>query len=160
MLFRSLTGHVVLTTVHANNAIDVVGRFMHMGLDLYNVMSSLNGVVAQRLMRKLCTHCAQAFEPSAAQRELVGLASKQGQFRAAVGCASCRGTGYRGRRAIAEILLIDDVMRELIVARRPPIEVKARAQAMGTRFLREAALDCVLRGETTLEELDRVTQAD
>ncbi len=156
----ALTGHVVLTTVHANNAIDVVGRFMHMGLDLYNVMSSLNGVVAQRLMRKLCPHCAQPFEPSAAQRELAGLGSRQGQFRAAVGCASCRGTGYRGRRAIAEILLIDDVLRALVVSRRPPIEVKARAQAMGTRFLREAALDCVLRGETTLEELDRVTQAD
>jgi len=156
----ALTGHLVLTTVHANNAIDVVGRFMHMGLDLYNVMSSLNGVVAQRLMRKLCPHCAQPFEPSAAQRELAGLGAMQGQFRAAVGCASCRGTGYRGRRAIAEILLIDDVLRDLIVSRRPLMEVKARAKAMGTRFLRDAALDCVVRGETTLEELDRVTQAD
>ena len=156
----ALTGHLVLTTVHANNAIDVVGRFMHMGLDLYNVMSSLNGVVAQRLMRKLCPHCAQPFEPSAAQREIAGVGTVQGQFRAAVGCVSCRGTGYRGRRAIAEILMIDDVLRDLIVSRRPLMEVKVRAKAMGTRFLREAAIDCVVRGETTFEELDRVTQAD
>ena len=156
----ALTGHLVLTTVHANNAIDVVGRFMHMGVDLYNVMSSLNGVVAQRLMRKLCPQCAQSFEPSALQREQARIGSTPGSFRSSIGCAACRGTGYRGRRAIAEILMIDDVLRDLIVSRRPLIEVKARAKAMGTRFLREAALECVVRGESTFEELDRVTQDD
>jgi general secretion pathway protein E len=157
----ALTGHLVLTTVHANNAIDVVGRFMHMGLDLYNVMSSLNGVVAQRLMRKLCVHCTQRFQPTASQYQTAGLgAGIDGRFQKAVGCISCRGTGYRGRRAIAEVLLIDDVLRSLIVSRRPLMEVKAHAKATGTRFLREAALACVLRGETTLEELDRVTQVD
>jgi general secretion pathway protein E len=156
----ALTGHLVLTTVHANNAIDVVGRFMHMGLDLYNVMSSLNGVVAQRLMRKLCTRCAQPFEPDPRQRLQAGLVGVDGNFRRAVGCESCRGTGYHGRRAIAEVLVMDDLVRHLIVSRQPLMEVKAQVKANGTRFLRDAALACVTRGETTLEELDRVTQAD
>ena len=156
----ALTGHLVLTTVHANNAIDVVGRFMHMGLDLYNVMSSLNGVVAQRLMRKLCTHCAQPFEPDPEQRRRAGLAGAAGFFRRAVGCGACRGTGYHGRRAIAEVLVMDDRVRHLIVSRQPLMEVKAQVRANGTRFLRDAALACVSRGETSLEELDRVTQAD
>jgi general secretion pathway protein E len=156
----ALTGHLVLTTVHANNAIDVVGRFMHMGLDLYNVMSSLNGVVAQRLMRKLCTRCARSFEPDPQQRSRAGLVGVDGNFRRAVGCEACRGTGYHGRRAIAEVLVIDDLVRHLIVSRQPLMEVKAQVRANGTRFLREAALACVARGETSLEELDRVTQVD
>ena len=158
----ALTGHLVLTTVHANNAIDVVGRFMHMGLDLYNVMSSLNGVVAQRLLRKLCTQCARRFEPTPAQLLQAGVAGvgAEGVFFAAVGCPACRGTGYRGRRAIAEILMVDDVLRDMIVSRRPLMAVKAQAKSAGTRFLRDAALACVLRGETTLEERDRVTLAD
>jgi general secretion pathway protein E len=157
----ALTGHLVLTTVHANNAIDVVGRFMHMGLDLYNVMSSLNGVVAQRLLRKLCPQCARRFEPTPAQLLHAGHAGGvEGTFFTAVGCPACRGTGYRGRRAIAEVLIIDDVLRDMIVSRRPLMAVKAQAKSSGTRFLREAALACVLRGETTLEELDRVTLAD
>ncbi len=157
----ALTGHVVLTTVHANNAIDVVGRFMHMGLDLYNVMSSLNGVVAQRLLRKLCPQCARRFDPTPARLLQAGLEGGSASlFCAAVGCPACRGTGYRGRRAIAEVLIVDDVLRDMIVTRQPLMAVKAQAKAAGTRFLREAALACVLRGETSLEEWDRVTLAD
>jgi general secretion pathway protein E len=157
----ALTGHLVLTTVHANNAIDVIGRFMHMGLDLYNIVSCLNGVVAQRLLRRLCGHCARPCEPEAAQLASAGIAAKtRGRFLRPVGCPACRGTGYRGRRAIAEVLVLDDALRDMIVARQPLSAIKAHARAGGARALREAALACVLSGETSLEELDRVTQVD
>ena len=157
----ALTGHLVLTTIHANNAIDVIGRFMHMGLDLYNVVSSLNGVMAQRLVRKLCQSCAQPYQPDlAVLRDAgFGLDSPRPLMRP-VGCPACRGSGYLGRRAIAEVLIMDDVLRDLIATRRPLIDIKAHAKLAGTRFLRHAALDCVARGETSLEELDRVTLAD
>ena len=154
----ALTGHLVLSTIHANNVFDVVGRFMHMGVDLYNMVSALNGVVAQRLMRKLCTHCAQPCEPLASDLHAAQLPlDAKGRFMRAVGCTHCRGTGYRGRQAIAEILLMDDTLRDLIVARAPLTQVKAHARASGTRLLREAALAAVLRGESTIDELNRVT---
>jgi general secretion pathway protein E len=154
----ALTGHLVLSTIHANNVFDVVGRFMHMGVDLYNMVSALNGVVAQRLMRKLCTHCAQPWQPGSLALQRAQLPSDAGgAFRKAVGCAHCRHTGYRGRKAVTEILLMDDVLRDLIVTRASLIHVKAHARAGGTRLLREAALACVLRGESSLDELDRVT---
>ncbi len=154
----ALTGHLVLSTIHANNVFDVVGRFMHMGVDLYNMVSALNGVVAQRLMRKLCMHCAQPCQPLASDLRAAQLPlDAKGRFMRAVGCTHCRGTGYRGRQAIAEILLMDDTLRDLIVARAPLTQVKAHARASGTRLLREAALAAVLRGESTIDELNRVT---
>lgn len=154
----ALTGHLVLSTIHANNVFDVVGRFMHMGVDLYNMVSALNGVVAQRLMRKLCTHCALPCQPLASDLHAAQLPlDAKGRFMQAVGCPHCRGTGYRGRQAIAEILLMDDTLRDLIVARAPLTQVKAHARASGTRLLREAALAAVLRGESTIDELNRVT---
>ncbi len=154
----ALTGHLVLSTIHANNVFDVVGRFMHMGVDLYNMVSALNGVVAQRLMRKLCLHCAQPWQPTAQELKAAQLPlDTRGQFMKAVGCPHCRQTGYRGRKAISEILLMDDTLRDLIVTRASLIQVKAHARASGTRLLREAALACVLRGESTLDELNRVT---
>ena len=154
----ALTGHLVLSTIHANNVFDVVGRFMHMGVDLYNMVSALNGVVAQRLMRKLCVHCAQPWQPEASDLKSAQLPlDAKGRFMRAVGCPHCRGTGYRGRQAIAEILLMDDTLRDLIVARAPLTQVKAHARASGTRLLREAALAAVLRGESTIDELNRVT---
>ena len=157
----ALTGHLVLSTIHANNVFDVVGRFMHMGLDLYNVVSALNGVVAQRLMRKLCTHCARPWQPQASDLKAAMLPlDTHGQFREAVGCPQCRGTGYRGRKAISEILLMDDTLRDLIVSRASLIRIKAHARSSGTRLLRESALACVLRGESTLDELNRVTLAE
>ena len=131
----ALTGHLVFSTVHANNALDVIGRFTHMGLDLYNVVSALNAVLAQRLLRRVCTHCR------------------------GTGCAHCRGTGYRGRKAIAELLMLDDELRDLIVARAPLSQLKAAARERGMRSLREAAIAAVRAGETTQEELDRVTLA-
>ncbi len=157
----ALTGHLVLSTIHANNVFDVVGRFMHMGVDLYNMVSALNGVVAQRLMRKLCTHCAQPWQPQPADLRTAQLPlDTQGRFFKSVGCAHCRGTGFRGRRAVAEILLMDDTLRDLIVSRASLIKIKAHARASGTRLLRESALAAVLRGESTLDELNRVTLAE
>jgi general secretion pathway protein E len=157
----ALTGHLVLTTVHANNSFDVIGRFMHMGLDLYNVVSALNGVLAQRLMRRLCTHCAQPWQPTPADLRAAGLGlDRTGRFMKAIGCPHCRGTGYKGRRAIAEILVMDDTLRDLIVSRQSLTQIKAHARAAGTRLLRESAIACVLAGETTLEELNRVTLAE
>ncbi|RTL31634.1 MAG: type II/IV secretion system protein [Burkholderiales bacterium] len=154
----ALTGHLVLSTIHANNVFDVVGRFMHMGVDLYNMVSALNGVVAQRLMRRLCTVCAQSWLPTAADLKAAQLPlDTHGKFHRAVGCPQCRHTGYRGRKAVTEILLMDDILRDLIVTRASLIKIKAHARSSGTRLLREAALASVLRGESTLEELNRVT---
>jgi general secretion pathway protein E len=129
----ALTGHLVYTTVHANNAIDVLGRFQHMGVDSYNLVSALNGVLAQRLVRIFCRTC-------------------KGQ-----GCGDCRGTGFKGRRAIGELLVLNDELRELIVARAPGRKLKEAASATGTIVLREAAMELVNAGETTLEEINRVT---
>jgi general secretion pathway protein E len=154
----ALTGHLVFSTVHANTAFDVIGRFMHMGLDLYNVVSALNGVLAQRLLRLNCAHCRTPFIPP---RELLArMAVEPGQaFARGTGCGHCRGTGYRGRRAMAELLLLDDDLRDLIAERAPMGRIKEAARERGLRSLRESALAAVCRGETTFEELDRVTLA-
>jgi len=129
----ALTGHLVYTTVHANNAIDVLGRFQHMGVDAYNLVSALNGVLAQRLVRVICKPCGGK------------------------GCPECRNTGFRGRKAIGELLVLNDELRELIVARAPARKLKEAARAAGTVPLRDAALALVQAGETTLEEINRVT---
>jgi general secretion pathway protein E len=156
----ALTGHLVLTTVHANNVFDVLGRFTHMEVDPYSFASALNGVVAQRLVRLNCPHCAAAATPSAEELEASGLARKAvagWSFSTGRGCGQCRGTGYKGRQAIAEIMTLDDGLREMIVARAPIRQLKDAARANGTRFLREAALDLVRTGLTDLEEINRVT---
>ena len=156
----ALTGHLVFTTVHANNVFDVIGRFIHMGVDPYSFVSALNGIVAQRLLRVNCTHCAVLVVPTTELMELSGLDKEKTadfNFKQGSGCGHCRGTGYRGRRAVAEILLMTDVLRELIVARAPIGQIKEAAARGGTRNLREAALALVSHGETTLEEINRVT---
>ena len=156
----ALTGHLVFTTVHANNVFDVIGRFIHMGVDPYSFVSALNGIVAQRLLRINCPHCAAPHAPEAALLELSGIAPAKTDgfdFRQGSGCGHCRGTGYRGRRAVAEILLLTDELRELIVARAPIGQIKEAAHRGGTRSLRDAALALVRSGETTLEEINRVT---
>ena len=154
----ALTGHLVLTTVHANNVFDVIGRFLHMGVDPYNLVSALNGIVAQRLLRLNCTHCAVAQVPDAEALAESGLGGSVGyDFRAGTGCGHCRGTGFKGRRAIAELLVLDDELRELIVTRAPMRQLKEAARARGTRTLREAGLVLVASGETSLAELNRVT---
>lgn len=156
----ALTGHLVFTTVHANNVFDVIGRFMHMGVDPYSFVSALNGILAQRLVRLTCTHCAKPQQPPVELLEASGILPEQAReyrFVAGRGCGQCRGTGYKGRKAIAEMLHLNDEIRELIVAREPIRRIKEAARRHGTRYLREAALDLVRLGETTLQEVNRVT---
>lgn len=156
----ALTGHLVFTTVHANNVFDVIGRSMHMGVELYAFVSAINGIVAQRLLRKICPDCAVEQGPDDELLAASGLtreATRGFAFRMGCGCGRCRGTGYRGRRAIAEILLLNDEIREMILRGEPVRLLREAAARNGTRFLREAALDCVRRGESTLQEINRVT---
>ncbi len=156
----ALTGHLVFTTVHANNVFDVIGRFSHMGVDPYSFVSALNGIAAQRLVRRLCPHCTVDEWPGDAMIAESGIDSEHAQsfrFRVGKGCGQCRGSGYRGRNAIAEILLLNDEIRELIIAQEPIRKIKEAARKNGTRFLREAALDMVKNGTTSLEEANRVT---
>jgi general secretion pathway protein E len=155
----ALTGHLVFTSVHANSAFDVIGRFKHMGVDPYSFVSALNGIVAQRLVRINCPDCRRPAQPD--QRLLAdsGIEGEAAGYRfmAGQGCGTCRGTGFKGRKAIAEFLVLDDELREMIVANAPIRQIKERARQGGTRMLREAALDLVRAGETTLQEINRVT---
>ena len=156
----ALTGHLVFTTVHANNVFDVIGRFMHMGVDPYSFVSALNGIAAQRLVRINCTHCTHEATPDEQLLSESGLTAEQVQgwrLRAGRGCGQCRGSGFRGRKAISEIMVLNDEIRELITAREPIRRVKEAARRQGTRFLREAALDVVKSGDSTLQEINRVT---
>jgi general secretion pathway protein E len=156
----ALTGHLVFTTVHANNVFDVIGRFMHMGVDPYSFVSALNGILAQRLVRQVCPSCSEPAQVSQEQLQMSGIAPGEAhryRFVHGRGCGHCRGTGYKGRKAIAELLHLNDEIRELIIARAPIRTIKDAAALHGTRFLRQAALDLVREGETTLQEIDRVT---
>lgn len=156
----ALTGHLVFTTVHANNVFDVIGRFSHMGVDPYSFVSALNGIVAQRLVRLLCSHCMVDERPDDQLIAESGITADQVEhykFRASKGCGQCRGSGYRGRSAIAEILLLNDEIRELVIAQATIRRIKEAARENGTRFLREAALEMVKTGQTSLQEANRVT---
>jgi general secretion pathway protein E len=154
----ALTGHMVFTSVHANNTFDVIGRFMHMGVDPYNFVSSLTGVVAQRLVRQNCPHCVDRVEVDVGLLEESGIRDPENyRFSAGRGCPQCRNTGYKGRRAIAEVLRLTDEIREMIVARAPIRAMKEQARVQGTRFLRDVALDLVRQGHSTLQEVNRVT---
>jgi type IV pilus assembly protein PilB len=156
----ALTGHLVFTTVHANNVIDVIGRFLNMGVEPYNFVSSLNCVLAQRLIRVLCPVCRRAFHPTDADLMESGLRPEEHReriFYANVGCDACNHTGYRGRTAIHELLDLSDNIREMIVERRPGSEVRRAAEAEGLTSLRESALKKVFAGVSTLHEINRVT---
>ncbi|HZN86411.1 MAG TPA: GspE/PulE family protein, partial [Burkholderiales bacterium] len=145
----ALTGHLVFTTVHANNVFDVIGRFRHMGVDPFTFVAAMNGIVAQRLVRKVCTECAVEDHPDDATLAASGLTRERVRgfgFRMGRGCGRCRGTGYRGRRAIAEILMMNDEIREMILRNEPVRLLREAAARNGTHFLREVALDCVRRG--------------
>jgi len=155
----ALTGHLVLTTVHANNVFDVIGRFVHMQVDPYSLVSALNGVLAQRLVRINCPECTMQTTPDDALLADSGLNRKQVgsyMFRAGTGCGVCRGTGFKGRKAVGELLRMTPEIAELIVARSPARVLREAAAKAGTRFLRQSALELVKRGETTLEEVNRV----
>ena len=149
----ALTGHLVFTTVHANNAFDVIGRFLNMGVDPYSFVSALNIVVAQRLLRCVCLQCAEPVSAAAFPNFTIPTTA---QLKRGRGCGACRGTGYKGRRAVAEILLLDDELREMIASRASIRQIKALAAQKGTQFLHEAALQVAFNGETTLEEVQRV----
>jgi general secretion pathway protein E len=156
----ALTGHLVFTTVHANNVFDVIGRFVHMQVEPYNFVSALNGIMAQRLVRLICPHCARDATPSAELLEVSAIGPERTAafgFREGAGCGECRGTGFKGRKAIAEVLNLNEEIRELIVARSPFRELRVAARKNGTVFLREQAMALVRSGETTLEEINRVT---
>ncbi|RLE24686.1 MAG: pilus assembly protein PilB [Acidobacteria bacterium] len=156
----ALTGHLVFTTVHANNVVDVIGRFLNMNVDLYNFVSALNCVLAQRLVRKICPHCKRQGTVSDELLEASGLEPDRYTdfvFYEGAGCIECNGTGFRGRLAIAELLNLSDNIRQLILDRRPAAEIKRAAKAEGMRFLRESALQKVFGGETTLHDINKVT---
>ena len=156
----ALTGHLVFTTVHANNVFDVLGRFAHMEVDAYAFVSALNGILAQRLVRVICEQCAMPDQADAALLAESGInVAEVGQwrFRVGRGCAHCRGTGYKGRKAIGELLVLNDDLREAIVSRAPARRLKELAMDSGSRLIRTAALDLVKTGATTLLEANRVT---
>jgi type IV pilus assembly protein PilB len=156
----ALTGHLVFTTVHANNVVDVLGRFLNMGVEPYQFVSALNCVLAQRLVRLICQHCKR---PAKVTPEMLvdsgldpALAATH-TFYEGTGCLECGGTGYKGRTAICELLDLSDRIREMILDRRPNSEIKKAAREEGMRFLRECAVERVLQGLTTLREINKVT---
>jgi type IV pilus assembly protein PilB len=159
----ALTGHLVFTTVHANNVIDVLGRFLNMKVDLYNFVSALNCVLAQRLVRKVCQSCRSEVEVTEQLLEESGIdrAAVEGwTFWEGAGCIECNGTGYHGRLAVSELLDLSDHIRELILDKRPASEIKRAAREEGMAFLRESALQKVREGVTTLREINKVTFVD
>lgn len=156
----ALTGHLVFTTVHANNVFDVIGRFINMDVDTYSFVSALNGILAQRLVRLNCTHCLVDDQPDAELLQASMISETEAasmQFRKGQGCGHCRGSGYKGRMAVAELLILDDEIREMIVSRQPIRQLKDTARRKGLRLLRQAAVEAVAQGKTTLEEINRVT---
>jgi len=157
----ALTGHLVFTTVHANNIIDVVGRLIHMGLEPYNFVSALNCILTQRLVRLICLHCKIQTTPSPALLEDSGLAEPPPvPFFEGKGCPECVHTGYRGRTGIFELVEVTDRIRQAILDRRPAAEIRAIAREEGTTPLRQAALNKVYAGVTTLQEINRMTFAE
>jgi len=156
----ALTGHLVFTTVHANNVVDVLGRFLNMGVEPYQFVSALNCVLAQRLVRLICSHCKRPTKVDSKLLEESALDStlaQTHQFYEGAGCIDCGGTGFKGRTAICELLDLSDRIREMILERRPNSEVKKAAHEEGMRFLRESAVEKVLHGLTTLREINKVT---
>jgi type IV pilus assembly protein PilB len=156
----ALTGHLVFTTVHANNVVDVLGRFLNMGVEPYQFVSALNCVMAQRLVRLTCAHCKRPVRIDRQALEESGLdpaLADTHRFYEGAGCIECGGTGFKGRTAICELLDLSDRIRDMILERRPTSEVKKMAHEEGMRFLRESAVEKVLIGQTTLREINKVT---
>jgi type IV pilus assembly protein PilB len=156
----ALTGHLVFTTVHANNVVDVLGRFLNMGVEAYNFVSALNCILAQRLVRLICESCKTPVTYDAATIESSGLIAQEWEnvtFYDGPGCIECAGSGFKGRTAIHELLELSDRIREMILAKKPTSEIRRAAREEGMRFLRESALDKVKAGLTTLKEINKVT---
>jgi type IV pilus assembly protein PilB len=156
----ALTGHLVFTTVHANNVVDVLGRFLNMGVEPYNFVSALNCVLAQRLVRTICKHCKTQMHYTDQELDNFGLDPKEWRsvpFYEGPGCIECGGTGYHGRTAIHELLDLSDRIRELILEKRPSSEIRKAAHEEGMKFLRDSALARVRAGVTTMKEINKVT---
>ena len=156
----ALTGHLVFTTVHANNVVDVLGRFLNMGVEAYQFVSALNCVLAQRLVRTVCAECRRPVTVGRGELEESGIDPQLAAahtFYEGAGCIECGGTGFRGRTAVCELLDLSDSIREMILAQKATSEIKRAARAEGMRFLRESAVECALRGVTTLREINKVT---
>jgi len=156
----ALTGHLVFTTVHANNVVDVLGRFLNMGVEPYNFVSALNCVLAQRLVRTICKHCKTQVHYTDQELDNFGLDPKEWRtvpFYEGPGCIECGGTGYHGRTAIHELLDLSDRIRELILEKRPSSEIRKAAHEEGMKFLRDSALARVRAGITTMKEINKVT---
>ncbi len=156
----ALTGHLVFTTVHANNVLDVLGRFLNMGVEAYNFVSALNCILAQRLVRVICSHCKRPIAISKEELIESGLNVdewSQVTFYEGAGCFECGGTGFRGRSAIHELLDLNETIRELILNKRPSSEIRRAAKEDGMTFLRESALEKARMGITTLKEINKVT---
>ncbi|HXB63202.1 MAG TPA: GspE/PulE family protein [Acidobacteriaceae bacterium] len=156
----ALTGHLVFTTVHANNVVDVLGRFLNMGVEPYNFVSALNCILAQRLVRNICTFCIRDVHYTDDELLASGLKLEDWKgfhFREGAGCIECAGTGYRGRSAIHELLELDDEIRDMLLLRKPGSEIRKVARDKGMLFLRDSALDRVREGLTTLKEVNKVT---
>jgi type II secretory ATPase GspE/PulE/Tfp pilus assembly ATPase PilB-like protein len=159
----ALTGHLVFTTVHANNVTDVIGRFINMGVEPYNFVSALNCIMAQRLVRVVCESCKKVVSYDPAVLKESGLDPAEWgavEFCEGTGCLECSGSGYRGRTAITELLDLSDHIREMIIERRPTSEIKRTAKDMGMTFLRDSGLRKVRAGITTLREINKVTFLD
>ena len=159
----ALTGHLLFTTVHANNVVDVLGRFLNMGVEAYNFVSALNCILAQRLVRVICPHCCfkRTYSTEQLKASNLQIAEWQSfQFSEGEGCLECSGTGFRGRTAILELLDMSDSIRQLILDKRPSSEIIKAARNEGMRTLRESGIDHVRRGVTTLREIDKVTFID
>jgi type IV pilus assembly protein PilB len=156
----ALTGHLVFTTVHANNVFDVLGRFLNMGVEPYNFVSALNCILAQRLVRVTCPHCKTAIhypDDYLIESGLNPEAWRDVTFYEGPGCFECGGTGFRGRNAISELLDLSEAIRELILDKRPSSEIRRQAREEGMTSLRESALEKVKEGTTTLREINKVT---
>jgi type IV pilus assembly protein PilB len=146
--------------VHANNVVDVLGRFLNMGVEPYQFISALNCVLAQRLVRLICTHCKRPAKVTAEmllESAMDPTLATSARFYEGAGCIECGGTGYKGRTAICELLDLSDRIRDLILDRRPTSEIKKAAREEGMRFLRDSAVEQVLLGRTTLREINKVT---
>jgi type IV pilus assembly protein PilB len=159
----ALTGHLVFTTVHANNVFDVIGRFINMGVEPYNFVSALNCILAQRLVRVICDNCKHEVRYTEAELEEAGIDPQQWgnrPFYEGTGCLECSGSGFRGRTAISEILDLTDRIRDMIIGRRPTSEIKRAARDEGMTFLRDSGIEKVASGITTLREINKVTFID
>jgi type IV pilus assembly protein PilB len=156
----ALTGHLVFTTVHANNAFDVIGRFVNMGIEPYNFVASLNCIMAQRLVRAICPHCKTGAPLTHTQCEEFELDLERDVGRVVytgTGCVECHGLGYRGRQAITEFLALTDGIKDLILARKSTSDIRRLAVAEGMTSLRQAGFEKVFQGVTTLVEVNRMT---